>query len=403
MKQGWQIKKLGELCNLMTGGTPSRSRPEYFDQGTIKWLVSGDIHKKEIFDCEGRITKDAMKNSNAKFLPVNSVIIALNGQGKTRGTVALLRTKATCNQSLVSIYPKDVNKILPEYIFCNLHGRYDEIRKITGDDGNDRRGLNMSLIKDIEIPLPSLHEQQRIVAVLDRASAAISKAKDNSEQNLKNAKELFESCLQGMFENPGDGWEEKPFEEVCKLVGGSQPSKENFIYHSKEGYIRLIQVRDYKTDKYCTYIPQIKAKRFCSKNDIMIGRYGPPIFGIFKGLEGAYNVALMKAEVNSKICNPDYFYWFLKNNKLRKFVEKSSKRAAGQDGVRKELLDKYPVPLPKLAEQRMIANKLATVLIEAKKLEDVYHKKLHSLEELKNSILQKAFSGELIIHEVCYD
>ncbi|MDB4755590.1 hypothetical protein OAG19_02945, partial [Akkermansiaceae bacterium] len=90
------------------------------------------------------------------------------------------------------------------------------------------------------------------------------------------------------------GWQTKKFGEVCEIIGGSQPPKSNFISEPKDGYIRLIQVRDYKTDKYITYIPKDKARRFCTKTDLMIGRYGPPIFGIFRGLEGAYNVALMK-------------------------------------------------------------------------------------------------------------
>mgnify|MGYP002785559906 FL=1 len=127
----------------------------------------------------------------------------------------------------------------------------------------------------------------------------------------------------------------------------------------------------------------------------MIGRYGPPIFGIFKGLEGAYNVALMKAVVNEKLCTRTYFYWFLQNNKIREFVEQSSKRAVGQDGVRKELLEKYPVPVPPLKEQQTIVRQLDALRAETQKLEAVYQKKIDDLEELKKSILQKAFSGEL--------
>jgi restriction endonuclease S subunit len=241
-----------------------------------------------------------------------------------------------------------------------------------------------------KIPLP---EQQRIVSILDRAFAAIDKAKANAEQNLQNAKELFESYLQGVFEN-GD-FKTLEFGKVCELVGGSQPSKKHFIYEPKDSYIRLIQVRDYRTDKFTTYIPESLAKRFCDKNDIMIGRYGPPIFGIFKGLEGAYNVALMKAVVNEKLCDKTFFYWFLQNNKIRKFVEHSSKRAVGQDGVRKELLEKYPVPVPSINEQQTIVRHLDDLRSETQKLEAVYQKKMDDLEELKKSILQKAFAGEL--------
>ncbi len=250
------------------------------------------------------------------------------------------------------------------------------------------------LLKEINIAYPkSLPEQQYIVSILDKAFAAIAKAKANAEQNLKNARELFESYLQGVFDS--GNYQTLEFGEVCELVGGSQPSKEHFIYEPKDGYIRLIQVRDYRTDKFITYIPKSSAKRFCDKEDIMIGRYGPPIFGIFKGLEGAYNVALMKAVVNDKLCDRTYFYWFLQNNKIREFVEQSSKRAVGQDGVRKELLEKYPVPVPSLKEQKTIVRQLDALRAETQKLEAVYQKKIEDLEELKKSILQKAFSGEL--------
>src|SRR5688572_30825146 len=102
----WQTRRLGDVCNLMTGGTPPKGNPGYF-QGDIRWLVSGDINQREIYECTGRITEAGMKASNAKLLPVDSVMIALNGQGKTRGAVALLRVPATCNQSLVCIRPTD--------------------------------------------------------------------------------------------------------------------------------------------------------------------------------------------------------------------------------------------------------------------------------------------------------
>jgi type I restriction enzyme S subunit len=174
--------KIGDVCKLMTGGTPSRAREDFFRNGTVKWLVSGDIHRDEIFDCDGRITVAAMKSANTKILPINSVMIALNGQGRTRGTVALLRTEATCNQSLVSISPVNTEELLPEFLFYNLRMRYQELRRLTGDDGNDRRGLNMSLIREIEIPLPSIASQAKTIEDLKLA--------DQSTQDLKKRIEL---------------------------------------------------------------------------------------------------------------------------------------------------------------------------------------------------------------------
>jgi type I restriction enzyme, S subunit len=185
-------------------GTPSKAKSDYFD-GDIRWLVSGDIHSGEITECDGRITEAGMKNSNAKLLPLNSVMIALNGQGKTRGTVAILRVQATCNQSLVSIHPNEPDKLLPEFLYANLHGRYQEIRQITGDSGNDRRGLNMDLIRSIEVPIAPPAEQKRIVGILDEALEGIATAKANSEKNLQNACDLFECHLQSVFTQRGHG------------------------------------------------------------------------------------------------------------------------------------------------------------------------------------------------------
>jgi type I restriction enzyme S subunit len=168
---GWHVRKIGEVCDLATGGTPSTTNATFYG-GAIKWLVSGDIHRREILECEGRITEAGMKASNAKLLPVNSVMIALNGQGKTRGTVAILRTLATCNQSLVSITPRSSSGLLPEFLFINLQGRYGEIRRLTSDADNDRRGLNMGMIREIEVPIAPIPEQQRIVTILTKPLTA---------------------------------------------------------------------------------------------------------------------------------------------------------------------------------------------------------------------------------------
>ena len=198
--KGWEKSTIGDTCLLMTGGTPSRSKPEYFNGGDIKWLVSGDINKKTINDCNGRITESGFKNSNAKYLPINSVLIALNGQGKTRGTVAMLKTKATCNQSLVSIYPKNNKCLLPELIYANLDGRYEEIRRITGDGGNDRRGLNMPLIRKIKFSYPiDINEQTRIVSKLSKLSTEIVKLKTLYKEKIKDLDELKKSILQKAF------------------------------------------------------------------------------------------------------------------------------------------------------------------------------------------------------------
>jgi len=193
--ESWVNTTIGETCNLQTGGTPSTSKKEYYQGGTIKWLVSGDINQKVINDCEGRITELGLNSSNTKYLPVNSVLIALNGQGKTRGTVAMLKTKATCNQSLVSIFPKDEKSLLPELLFSNLEGRYEEIRKITGDSG-----LNMPLIRSIKFSYPKkLSEQEEIIKKLDALSTETKKLEAIYQQKLNDLEEIKKAILQKAF------------------------------------------------------------------------------------------------------------------------------------------------------------------------------------------------------------
>lgn len=171
----FDLVELGKITTLSTGGTPTSTKKEYYENGHIKWLVSGDIHKGKIYDCEGRITELGMKESNARYLPENSVMMALNGQGKTRGSVALLKTKATCNQSLVAITPNNVKELLSEYLYEVLRSMYMDIRNLTGH--GERSGLNMPIIRKIQIPLPPLSIQEEIVAEIEGYQKIINAAR----------------------------------------------------------------------------------------------------------------------------------------------------------------------------------------------------------------------------------
>ncbi|MFH6770270.1 restriction endonuclease subunit S [Gaetbulibacter aquiaggeris] len=146
--------------------------------------------------------------------------------------------------------------------------------------------------------------------------------------------------------------------QVCDFIGGSQPAKKYFSPIKHKGFIRLIQIRDYKTDNFITYIPKDSTRKFCSKKDIMIGRYGPPIFQILRGIEGAYNVALMKAVPKKDIVN-DYLYYFLCQEHLFDYINALSPRTGGQTGVDVVMLKKFPIQLPELSIQKQIAKVLS--------------------------------------------
>lgn len=183
-------------------------------------------------------------------------------------------------------------------------------------------------------------------------------------------------------------WKYLEMGEVCDFIGGSQPPKTDFIFEPKEGYVRLIQIRDYKSDKNITYVPKGKARRFCNKNDIMIGRYGPPLFQILRGLDGAYNVALMKAQPkDNSILHQEYLYYFLRNEKLFNYIVSNSERTAGQDGIKRELLENYIIPLPPIAEQKRIA----AILDKADAIRRKRQEAIKLTEELGRSLFLDMF------------
>jgi type I restriction enzyme, S subunit len=188
----WKYVTIGNICELMTGATPSKAKSQFFG-GDIKWLVSGDIHKGYIHDCEGRITELGMESSNCKILPVDSIMIALNGQGKTRATVALLKTKATCNQSLVAMKPFLDNCDLSEYIYYLLKGKYYQIRDITGQ--KQRRGLNMTLVSQLPVALPPLEEQKAIVEVVNQLFTEVKQLEDLTKERISIKEEFAASAL----------------------------------------------------------------------------------------------------------------------------------------------------------------------------------------------------------------
>ena len=192
------------------------------------------------------------------------------------------------------------------------------------------------------------------------------------------------------------GWAAMRFDAAIDLVGGSQPPKAVFSDVEQDGYVRLIQIRDYKSDKYKTHIPRELARRFCSSTDVMIGRYGPPIFQILRGLEGAYNVALMKAVPRQGIFSNEYLFYFLQKPDLLRYVEAGSDRTAGQDGVNKDHLIKYPVFAPPTDEQTEIVRRVETLFAFADRLEARLAQAQTAATRLTPALLAKAFRGELV-------
>lgn len=185
-KEGVEMKKLGVIGKCVAGATPSTKRSEYWEGGIIPWMSSGEVHQKIVSHTANFITKKGYENASTKMLPTGTIVIALAGQGKTRGSVAITAIELCTNQSLCGVIINDTS-IINKYVYYYMSTRYDDLRRISSGDGT-RGGLNLKMISSYLIPVPSLSEQQRIVSILDTFEASIS----NLEAQLKEREKQYE-------------------------------------------------------------------------------------------------------------------------------------------------------------------------------------------------------------------
>jgi len=187
-------KKLGEVSlTVYAGATPSTKIKEYWEDGDIRWMSSGEVHQGQVKEVAGRITKLGYEKCSTKMVPVNSIVIALAGQGKTRGTVAITRVELCTNQSICAVVP-DVTKAIPDYMYYYLKGQYMNLRQVSSGDGT-RGGLNLKMINGYEIPVPPLSKQLQIVQTLDRFESLISNLKTEIELRKKQYEYYREKLL----------------------------------------------------------------------------------------------------------------------------------------------------------------------------------------------------------------
>ena len=180
------MKTLGGIGKCVAGATPSTKISEYWEGGNIPWMSSGEVHQKIVDHTASFITKKGYENASTKMLPVGTIVIALAGQGKTRGSVAITAIELCTNQSLCGVIICDAG-ILNKYIYYYMSTRYDDLRRISSGDGT-RGGLNLKMISSYPVPIPSLSEQQRIVSILDTFEASIN----NLEQQLAQREKQYE-------------------------------------------------------------------------------------------------------------------------------------------------------------------------------------------------------------------
>ena len=187
----WFDPKIKYFCSIESGGTPERTHPEYWN-GDINWFKTGELHNDEIFDSEEKITVKAIEETAAKIFPRNAILVAMYGQGKTRGMTALLKKESATNQACAAIQLK--TKIYEvNYLWWVLKGAYNSLRERA--NGSGQPNLSVSLINEFEISLPPLLEQQKIICYLDDKCAKIDKLIAIKQAKIDKLQEYKKSLI----------------------------------------------------------------------------------------------------------------------------------------------------------------------------------------------------------------
>lgn len=400
MKQGWEILTLDDVCTI-------KGRIGY--RGYTKQDIVGQG--------EGAISLSPSNIKNNKIIYKNCTYISwfkydespeikifdgdiIYCKTASIGKIALIENlpeKATINPQFVVLKKL---KCSSKYLFYFMNSREfkEQEREIIG--GTAIPTLSQANLGNLKIPLPPLPEQQRIVAILDTAFVAIAKAKTNAEQNLKNSKELFESYLQGFFANKGEGWEGKTLAQVSSTFGRgkSKHRPRNFkgLYGGDYPFIQTGDIRNcdhYVTKHTQTYsemgLAQSKlwpAGTICITIAANIAETGVLTF------DACFPDSVIGLVVNEKFADRNFVEYLLQSFKVR--IQALGKGSA-QANINMGTFENELFPFPSVNEQQTIVQKLDALSLETKKLEAIYQQKINDLEELKKSVLQKAFSGEL--------
>jgi type I restriction enzyme S subunit len=368
LPKGWEVKTIGDVCKVIAGQSPEGKY--YNDTGKGMPFYQGKKEYGEKYIGEPttwttKVTKEA--EAGDILMSVRAPV----------GPINFATQKICIGRGLAAIRAgKNIEK---EFLYSFLIKHENEIE---GNAGAVFNSINKTQIESIEIPLPPLPEQQRIVSILDEAFAAIAKAKANAEQNLRNVKELFESYLQGVFEN-GD-WETKTLNEISENLDSKRiPITKNVRNEGSIPYYGASGIVDYVAD----YL--FDEDLLCVSEDgaNLLARTYPIAFSIAgkTWVNNHAHVLRFKNMVTQK-----FVEIYLNSIKLDDFVS-----GMAQPKLNQTMLNKIPIPFPSINEQENVVKKMDALSTKTKKLEAIYQQKINDLEELKKSILQKAFSGEL--------
>jgi len=389
----WRIESIGAVAKIISGGTPKSQVSEYWNGG-IPWITPkdmGQLNDVRVRKTSRTLSEAGIKNSSAKLVPENSVILSTRAP---IGHLAINEVPMSFNQGCRGLVPSE--QLDARFLFYYLKANVRLLNEL--GTGATFRELAKSALENINIPLPPLSEQQRIVAILDEAFAGIDAAIENTKRNLANARELFKSYLNNVFTQKGDGWVERNIGEIAThSLGKMLDKKKN--KGTLQPYLRNLNVRwfNIQTDDVLEmrFEDHEREKYTVCKGDLLICEGGYP--GRAAMWDSDEPIFFQKALHRVRHSNPLYAKWILyylsycdATNTLKNHFT-----GAGIQHFTGKALHNFPLPLAPVKELKSIICKFELLHEETQELENVYKNKLEALTELKQSLLQKAFSGEL--------
>jgi type I restriction enzyme S subunit len=417
----WEHVKLKWISNIYAGGTPSTSIGRFWENGTIPWLNSGTVNQNRITEPSSYITEEAVEKSSTKWVTKGAVLIALAGQGKTKGTVAILDIDATCNQSMGAIVPE--NKIYNEFLYYWLHSNYQRIRGLAGSDLRD--GLNLEIIGNIFCPLPDLSEQKKIAAfltlkitkidlIIHHKEVLINKFQEYRQSVINEAitkgldpdVPLKDSGIEWLGKIP-ENWKTSHLRHLNKKIGsGVTPKGGNEVY-TEQGviFIRSQNVHfdglildDVARIDLETHRKMSSTRTFYK--DILLNITGASI--------GRCCVVNTKEEmnVNQHVCiirpndklNSDFLNLVLQSN-IGQSQIRFSITGGNREGLTFEAVKDFIIPIPDMNTQILIVDEIERKISRIIKLFDTIQLQIDKLKEYRQSLISEAVTGKIDVRD----
>ena len=390
----WQTVAIGEICDLVTsGGTPLTSQKEYYHNGSIPWVKTKEVNQCRLYGTENHITQLGLDNSSAKLIPENSIIIAMYGDGKTAGRVALNKVPVTTNQACCNLI-LNKQKANYDFVFYNLMGRYDEL--VSKKTGSGQQNLNGKIIKEIEIDLPPLPEQKAIASVLSSLDDKI----DLLHRQNKTLEAMAETLFRQWFiEEAKEDWEEADLTQLIELQSGYAFKSKDFQESGSFGVIKIKNISGNiidigQTDFVADEIGLATAQRFHVKSgQVLIAMTGAEI-----GKLGLVPKTTKQLLLNQRVGllvprfkGAEYLaYLHLKSEFGQDYIENSATGSA-QPNISGSLIE--ACPFPKLDNEFLRQCGMQVQIYYEKVKENLGQ--IQTLENLRDTLLPKLMSGEV--------